>query len=203
MRHELRGFIASTGFTSGHRVVVGHWVVSPIGPVTDVMWAPPGGERVLLVPSGRAGAFVGAVYGFDRVEVVAVTATADERRVDVVAGDLAVTMEAGPGWRVPFPWRPAWFTRWVEGPVARAAMGVRTYGVSPRGVREWYRADGYRPLVGATGRLADDDLGAMAPIDPPAGFGFSEPPRRPAIVAVRPLLEDPSGRLDAVLGHVC
>jgi hypothetical protein len=90
-------------------------------------------------------------------------------------------------------------TRWVEGPIARAAMGVRTYGESPTGVREWYRADEYRPLVAAEGSVAGADLGPMAPFATPAGFGFSEPPRRPALVKVRPLLEDPSGRLDAVL----
>ena len=85
--------------------------------------------------------------------------------------------------------RPAWFTRYVEGPIARATMGVRTYGTSPTGVREWYRADAYRRLVAATGSVDGRDLGAMAPVDPPARFGFSEPPRRPSWVEVRPLLE--------------
>lgn len=198
MRHELRGLIASTGFASGHRVVVGHWSVSPIGPMTDVMWARPGGERTLLAPSPAAAAFIGAVYRFDRVEVVPVEARGGERALAVRAGDLAVDMEAGPGWRIPFP-RPPWFTRWVEAPVARLAMGVRTYGVTPTGVREWYRADVYRPLVAASGALAGEDLGPMARLDPPAGFGFSEPPKRPCIVAVRPLLEDPTGRLDELV----
>jgi hypothetical protein len=192
--------IASSGFSSGHRVVVGHWQRTPIGPMTDVMWARPGGERVLLAPSPEAGAFIGAVYRFDRVEVVPVDADGGERRVVVRAGDLEVDLEAGPGWRIPFP-RPPWFTRWVEGPVARLAMGVRAYGVSPTGVREWYRADVYRPLVRAAARLGGADLGAMARLSPPTGFGFSEPPRRPSIVAVRPLLEDPSGRLDAVVAR--
>lgn len=202
MRHELRGFIASTGFRSGHRLVVGHWTASPVGPVTDVMWATPGGERVLLAPSASGAALVTAVYRFDRVEIVGVHALAGgERRVTVRAGDLEVDMEAGPGWRIPFP-RPPAFTRWVEGPIARAVLGVRTYGVSPTGVREWYRADVWRPLVRASGRLAGEDLGPMAPLAPPTGFGFSEPPRRPSIVAVRPLLEDPSGRLDRVLATV-
>ena len=46
------------------------------------------------------------------------------------------------------------------------------------------------------------DLGAMAPIDPACGFGFSEPPRRPTITLVRPLLHDPSGQLDEVLASL-
>jgi hypothetical protein len=201
VRHELRGLIASTGFTSGHRVVVGHWSSSPVGPMTDVMWARPDGERVLLAPSPASAALIGAVYRFDRVDVVPVAADGDERRLRVAAGDLAVEFRAGPGWPIPFP-RPPWFTRLVEGPVARLAMGVRTYGVTPTGVREWYRADVYRPLVAATGTLAGADLGAMAPLRPPTGFGFSEPPRRPSVVAVRPLLEDRTGRLDEVVEAV-
>lgn len=43
------------------------------------------------------------------------------------------------------------------------------------------------------------DLGPLRPRWMAAGFGFSEPPRRAAMVRVRPLLADPSGRLDAVL----
>jgi hypothetical protein len=35
----------------------------------------------------------------------------------------------------------------------------------------------------------DVHLGALGPLDPPAGFGFSEFPRRPAIVRCSPLLE--------------
>jgi hypothetical protein len=79
----------------------------------------------------------------------------------------------------------------VEGPIARAALGVRTYGTSAKGVREWYRADGYRRLAFARARLDGVDLGAMAAVDPPCRFGFSEPPRRPSWVEVRPRLEGP------------
>jgi hypothetical protein len=67
-------------------------------------------------------------------------------------------------------------------------------------VREWYRADGYRRVVAAEASLAGRDLGRLVPFPEPARFGFSEPPRHPAVVRVRPLLEDPAGRLRAVLG---
>lgn len=164
------------------------------------MWATPAGERVLLVPDGRAGRFVSAVYRFDRVEVVPLRATPGARTLDVEAGEVRLRLEAGPGWRIPLRrLRPPAVTRWVEGPVARLALGVRAYGVSPTGVREWYVADAYRPLVAARAAVAGADLGALEPRWSPAGFGFSEPPRRPAVVAVRPVLEDPSGRLEEVL----
>ena len=39
MRFELAGVIGAAGFASGDRVVVGHWHRSPIGPMSDVMWA--------------------------------------------------------------------------------------------------------------------------------------------------------------------
>lgn len=180
--------------------MVGHWERSPLGPFTDVMWARPGGERVLLVPTEAAGRFVGAVYVFDRVEVVSVAAAWSGAELSVDAGDVALRLRAGPGWRVPLPaWRPAWVTRWVEGPVARALLGVRTYGVSPTGVREWYRAGTYRPLVAAQASVAGRDLGPLRRRWERAGFGFSEPPRSSATVRVRPLLHDPAGRLDRVL----
>jgi hypothetical protein len=166
----------------------------------DVMWARPDGERVLLVDREEAARFITAVYGFDRVEVVDIAGAGDDRSLQLTAGTVELALTAGAGWRRPFGRvRSPALTRWVEGPIARAAMGVRTYGVSPTGVREWYRADEYRPLVAARGSVAGADLGTLAPFATPAGFGFSEPPRRPALVKVRPLLEDPSGRLDALL----
>jgi hypothetical protein len=199
MRFEMEGLIGATGFTSGDRVVVGHWARTPIGPMSDVMWAEPGGRRVLYAPDERVAALVTAVYRFDAVEIGPVVVDATDGLHVRLGHDRDLHLQ--PGRRLPMPgrWRPAWFTRWVEGPVARVAMGVRTYGMSPSGVREWYRADAWTRLAGATGRVGSRDLGAMAAVDPPCRFGFSEAPRRPSITAVRPLLEDPSGRLDQVV----
>lgn len=155
------------------------------------MWARPDGERVLLVETEQAAAFISAVYEFDRVEVVApLTGTADERSLRLRAGPVELALRAGRGWRVPFPrLRTPSVTRWVEGPIARLLLGVRTYGVSPTGVREWYRADTYRPLVTASASVDGEDAGRLVPFSTAAGFGFSEPPNRPAMVRVRPLLE--------------
>ena len=70
-------------------------------------------------------------------------------------------------------------------------MGVRTYGVTPTGVREWYRADRWYPVLTGSATLDAVDLGAIGLVDPPCRFGFSEPPKRPSITEVRPLLEFP------------
>lgn len=192
----MAGVIASSGFESGDRLVVGHWASSPIGPFTDVMWTAPDGTRTLLSPTARAESFITAVYSFDRTCVVELVADGGPGGVDVAAGPVRVRITAGRAWLVLPPWRPAWFTRWIEDPVARATMGVRTFGESPTGVREWYRADRYRPAREARASVDGEDLGAMAALDPPVGVGFTDPPRRPSVVAVRPLLEDPTGALD-------
>jgi hypothetical protein len=192
--------IVSAGFTSGDRFMVGHWASSPIGPLDDVMWGRPDGERVLLATSQREADFITAVYRFDRVEVVPVRARSGDGVLELQAGEVELRARAGRGWRLPLRRRPAWFTRWVEGPVARVTMGVHTYGTSPTGVREWYQAERSRPLVDASARVGGRDLGALVPRWDPVRVGFTEPPRRPSWVDVRPLLEDPSGRLDQLLG---
>jgi len=192
--------ILSAGFASGDRFMVGHWASSPLGPLDDVMWGRPDGERVLLAASAREADFITAVYRFDRVEVVPVAVASADGTFVLEAGDVELRARAGRGWRLPLRRRPAWFTRWVEGPVARATMGVRTFGTSPTGVREWYQAERSRPLVEASASLDGRDLGPLVRRWDPVRVGFTEPPRRPSWVDVRPLLEDPSGRLDRLLG---
>lgn len=193
---ELRGSITSTGFTSGHRFVVGHWRSSPVGPFTDVMWADPGGHRRLLAPTAEARDFVVGVYRFDEEEVVDVTGALvagpqlGQRLLWVQAGPVRLRLLAGRP--VPLPPAPSpWLTRRLYAPFARRLLGVRTHGVSPTGVEEWYRASSYRRLVEARGTVAGTDLGAPAPIEPPTRFGFSEPPRSPSMVVTRPLLRCP------------
>ncbi len=168
--------------------------------MTDLMWARPDDERRLVAPSPEVAAFVSAVYGFDRTDVTPLHATLEDwhLRLTVPERGLELSLAAGRGWRIPFP-RPPWFTRWLEAPVARRLLGVRAYGVSPTGIREWYRADAYRPVVDAAATLHGRDLGPLRPLDPPVRFGFSEPPRRPSMVSVRPLLEDRSGALAALV----
>lgn len=190
-RYELRGVVSSAGFASGDRFVVGHWLRSPIGPFTDVMWASPRGERVLLVPSDRALRFVSAIYTFDRAEIAGATATVTSASLEVCVADIHVELRAGGPRPIPFSRVPG-VTRWVQAPIAWRTMGVRTYGLSPTGVREWYRADAYRRVVEGTARVDGCDLGGLARrIDPPVHFGFSEPPRRPSMVWIRPMLEYP------------
>lgn len=187
----MAGSILSTGFASGDRVVVGHWASTPIGPITDVMWATPDGTRCLYVPSDLAGEFISGVYAFDAVVVTDFSVVARPDAVQITFGDRTLAFAARRGIPIPFR-RPAAFTRFIEGPIARRLMGVETYGISPTGVAEWYRADRWRPLRAASGTIGGRDLGAIRPVRPACGFGFSEPPARPSWVDVRPRLGYPA-----------
>ena len=191
-RVQLVGHIGAAGFASGDRVVVGVWTSGPVGPMADVMWARPDGERVLLAPSDVAARFIASVYRFERVDVVPVRGAWEGRTLAVDAGPLKIRLDASRGWRLPpASLRPAWFTRFVEAPIARVALGVRAYGTTPTGVKEWYRADRWRSVRTGSATLDGVDLGPIGPVDPPCRFGFSEPPKRPSITDVRPLLEFP------------
>jgi len=192
-RYELHGVVSSVGFESGDRFVIGHWLSSPIGAFTDVMWASPDGTRHLRVPSDRALAFVSGIYEFDVAAVSPVVATVTTSSVALRAGEVAIDLNGGRRRPIPFGTIPG-VARWVHDPIARVTMGVRTYGHSPTGVREWYRAKTYRRVLDATAEVDGRDLGALATrIDPPVRFGFSEPPRRPSMVWLRPLLEYRNG----------
>jgi hypothetical protein len=187
----MEGTISSAGFASGDRFVVGHWAVSPVGATVDVMWAAPDGTRTLIAPDERTARFVTSVYEFDRVSIRDVEASATPTSLQLTAGTLELCMDAGRA-VLRLPPRPLWFTRWLERPVAFAALGVRTWGTSPTGVQEWYQARACRFVHAAHARVDGRDLGALSPIDPPCGFGFSESPRRPSIVEVRPALRYPT-----------
>ncbi|MDQ3897923.1 MAG: hypothetical protein M3326_11905 [Actinomycetota bacterium] len=173
--------------------MVGTWRTSPVGALDDLMWARSDGRRVLVAGTEEGAAYVSGVYGFDEVVVGPLRVSLEgDRFLHLRAPELGVELHLTGGVGIALPWaRPAWFTRWVEAPVARRLLGVRVYGVSPSGVREWYRAVSFRRVVAGWASIAGRDLGRLGPIDPAAGFGFSEPPRFPTMVGVEPLLEWP------------
>lgn len=183
---RLRGTISAVGLPSGDRIVVGAWHDSPLGAFADVMWVDPGGTRVLLAPDQRAAGYVAGVYVFDRIEVVAFEWTATPTTLSLRAGPLEVDLAAGGGGRLPVP-RPWWFTRWIEGPIARRLLDVEVHGTSPLGIEEWYQARAWRWVRRGRVRIDGQDQGPLGPARPPLHVGFSEPPARPSItdLAVR------------------
>lgn len=172
--------------------MIGTWRESPLGRLDDLMWARPDGRRLLLAGTRREADYVSGAYGFDEVVVGPLRVDLHGRSLHLYAPERALELHLTGGLALRVPWaRPAWFTRWVEGPIAGRLLGVHTYGVSPTGVREWYRAVSVRRLVDGWASVQGADLGALGPIDPATGFGFSEPPAFPSMVGVHPLLEWP------------
>ncbi len=191
-RTVLRGTISSAAFPSGDRFVVGHWVDGPLGPMGDVMWATPDDHRILLAPDDAVAAFVTGIYDFDEVRVGPLVTTSDGRRTTVLGHGLDLEVVGGRRRSIPVR-RPLAVTRLIERPIAAALMGVQTFGTSPGGAVEWYQTSGWRWVRGGRAHLHGDPLGSPLPVCPPLGVGFSEPPRRPAIVAVRVTIDLPAG----------
>ena len=183
MIETLAGSITSVGFSSGHRFVVGDWPESPIGAFADIMWARPDGSRALLAGE-EAADFVTSVYPFDEVDVQKVLVAVEDRRLTVRARNLRLSLALG-RLVVPFPPRPRLVTGTVENLCASALLGVRTHGVSPTGVSEWYRTRSLRRVSDASASLHGESLGPMGPVRRPLGFGFTDPPRRPCRVVLR------------------
>ena len=201
-RIRLEGRIAAAGFASGDRFVIGLWDRGPLGAMLDVMWAQPDGRKVLLASSQAVADLVGGVYEFDEIRVVEALHESSGDHIRVEAGPLTIGLRGGSTLKL-FRLRPRFLRRsalWVRvedllfRPLAGrwligGGSGVRLYGRSPSGVREWYCIDAYRPVIAAKASLDGRDIGPLAPLDPPAHFGFSEFPTRPAIVDCAPLLE--------------
>ena len=186
------GRILGAGTTSGVRLVVGIWDSSPLGSFADVMIERSDSHRVLLAPSQEVADFVTSTYTFDetRIEPVEVQRLAD--RVEVRTSSLTLTATLGRrtalGWLLRgLPRRVAsspLLSRLTD-PVARVVLrGVRTRGSAGQGRREFYGATDLRTVTAVTARLDGVDLGSLTPVDPPARFGFSSTPRRPALTEV-------------------
>ncbi|NYG54084.1 hypothetical protein BJ989_000388 [Nocardioides perillae] len=181
------------------RVVLGRWHDTPLGPFADAMVERADGHRVLLAPRQEVAHFIAGTYTFDevRVEPFAVSPAGPHgvrrgARWAVRSPSLTIDLEVGR--RLPLGWllrlvpapvatAPAWCA--VTDPVARRVLrGVRTRGSAGGGREEFYGATDTRAVVAAWGSFDGVDLGALAPLDPPARFGFSSAPPRPSVTAV-------------------
>lgn len=188
------GHITGLGSTSGTRVVVGIWSRSPYGAFADAMVERPDGQRILLAPDDRIADLVSTTYTFDDVCVVDVALDG----WGILAGPLAAHWT--PGTRSPVGWllravpgplsrQEAW-ARFCD-PIARRVMpGVRTHGTAGHGRTEWYAAADAWSVEAATIRWEGDDLGPLAPVDPPVRFGFGSAPRTPSLTRVTSFIRD-------------
>ena len=186
--HVFTGHIAGLGTTSGTRVVLGLWDVTPFGPVADAMVEDADGHRTFVSPTEELADFVAATYTFDEVLVEPITR--DGWTLTSASLSIALT----PGRRqnvgrllrtVPAPLRrSAGWARLCD-PIARTVMpGVRTYGTAGNDRTEWYAARDAWAIESVTATWRGVDLGALAPVDPPVRFGFGSAPRTPTLTAL-------------------
>ena len=198
-RQRFTGEIAGVGSASGGRVVVGRWRTSPLGAFADAMVATAEGRRVLLAPSREVADFVAATYSFDEVRVEPVEVSGEDVwRVR----SASLSLDVGVGRRtllgrllrlVPrrLATSPAWCT--VTDPVARLVLrGVRTRGSAGNGRREFYAATDHLAVRSAAGTFDGVGLGALAPVSPEPGFGFSSTPARPSVTSLVTTVEVPA-----------
>lgn len=200
MRQRFEGAIAGIGSTSGVRVVVGRWDRSPLGSFADAMVAEADGRRVLLAPSQEVADFVAATYTFDEVRIEPLTVEGETRWL-VRSPSLLLDLELGHRTTLGRLLRavptavgtsPAWCA--VTDPVARVVMrGVRTRGSAGNRRREWYAATDHHVLRSATGSYDGVDLGALRPVSPDPGFGFSSTPARPSVTSLVTTVVVPGG----------
>lgn len=193
------GWIAGLGTASGTRIVIGRWRRSPLGSFTDVMIEDASGHRRLIAPTQPVADFVAATYTFDAVDIAHVGVTAKRREWAITAGPLHVAFEIGRRGAlglllraVPpvLARRPLWIAA-IDRPARLLIPGVRTVGSAGGGRREWYGAQDLQPIQAAVAWLDGTDLGALAPVVPPVGFGFGSVPPAPALVRVTTTVELP------------
>jgi hypothetical protein len=198
MRWRFDGEIAAFGTTTGHRVVVGRWPVSPFGPVSDVMLEAPDGTRVLIAPNDEVAGFIAGIYRFDSVTTEPVEVLRRPDRLNVVTDQLQASLTIGRRGglglllrAVPRPVATAAAWAALVNPLVRAVLpGVRTRGGTGTGRKQWYGAFDLHPLVSVAASWRGTDLGAMADVCPPVRFGFGSAPRRPAVVRLTSTVQD-------------
>lgn len=192
VRQRFRGHIAGVGSTSGVRIVVGHWLDTPLGPFADAMVETGTGHRVLLAPHQEAADFISATYSFDETRIEPFQVTVDGPRWEVRSPSLRLDLRVGGRTPLGFALRavpvrvaeaPVWCT--LTDPLARLALrGVRTRGTAGNDRREWYGATDTRRVTASSGSFDGQDLGRLSDVDPPCSFGFSSTPRRPSVTTV-------------------
>ncbi len=196
-REEFTGWIAGVGTDSGHRIVIGHWPMSPYGVVTDAMVEDPAGHRTLYAPTPQLAEFLSATYRFDEVRVGPCCARRSGPGWTVQAGPLRTSFTIGRrpllGWLLRVMptrlTRTPWWVGLLDVAARRVLPGVRTRGRTRDGRRQWYGARDLHPIIAADVTLDGRDLGTLRAVHPPVGFGFGSVPARPSLVHLTTIIE--------------
>ncbi len=184
----FRGRITSTGFSTGHRIVIGDWSESILGNFTNIMWAKPDGTRVLLSPSATHAEYVSRIYTFEEVRIVDFEVKRGKREIFVSADALSIRIRWGISLILPL-WRPLWFIASFEAFFGKLIFGTITHGKTRDGRREWYSVRSISRVLDAEGSLNGVSIGSKAKFHNTTCFGFSEPPSMPASVSLKSYIE--------------
>lgn len=197
---RFSGRIAGYGTTGGVRVVLGLWSRSPFGSFADAMIEDSRGHRLLLAPTQEIGDFIASTYTFDEVEIGTVGWTRLASGLRFVAGPLDATLRIGGSSPLGRALRvvprsvavhPTWLQ--VIDPLARVILpGARTAGSAGGGRREYYGVTGARRISAATTSWSGQDVGSLAPLDPPVRFGFGSAPADPHLVDIVTTVREPA-----------
>lgn len=186
------GAIAGLGTSSGTRLVVGMWPVSPFGPIIDVMVEHADGHRVLIAPSDEVAEFIAATYRFDEIRIEPTTLDIRERRWTVSSTSLRVSLEVGRRTalgqvlaNVPRSVaRSRWWCTAIDPLAHLLVRGVHTRGTAGDDRREWYAALDLHAVDSVRAEWEGTDLGALRPVHPPVQFGFGSTPRSPSLTRI-------------------
>jgi hypothetical protein len=189
------GHIAGVGTQEGTRIVVGRWLVSPLGAFADVMVERADGTRLLLAPREDVAELVASTYLFDAVHVVPVVLSTDEEhrlwrlRAGPLTADLTIGGRTTVGHLLALvPHHPALATAAATAvdPIARRVLdGVRTRGTAGQGRREWYTARDQHAVTAVRASWGTVDLGRLTAVVPRVRFGFSSVPQAPTVTRVQ------------------
>ena len=154
------------------------------------MWGTPDGEKILVAGNDQVADFVSAIYDFDRIQIENLHTSSDGKRTEAKAHNLEIEILGGLVGGI-LPTRPLAFTKYIENPFANLLMGVKTYGTSSRGVEEWYQAKRWRWVKDGSVKLNGVNLESRSKFTEPIRVGFSEPPRKSAIVEIHVSIKSP------------
>ena len=154
------------------------------------MWGTPDGEKILVAGNEQVADFVSAIYDFDRIQIENLHTSSDGKRTEAKAHNLEIEILGGLVGGI-LPARPLAFTKYIENPFANLLMGVKTYGTSSRGVEEWYQAKRWRWVKDGSVKLNGVNLESRSKFTEPIRVGFSEPPRKSAIVEIHVSIKSP------------
>lgn len=180
----FRGQIFSSGFDSGNRIVVGNWKDTPYGTFTDIMWAKPNGDKILIVPNKELSDFISGMYSFDEIIITELNIEEKTNQLMINTNELNCELKWSKGIKIP-RYRPLWFISSIEYMFGLIFFKTKTHGTTMDGRQEWYAVDKISNLISAKVMINGEDLGSMRSFEPNANFGFSEPRKKPSAVEIR------------------